>query len=475
MKIEAYKKKYHNDNGEGKFVDKWMEGIKFLPFTSNPSTVFDKKCSLQGVTGEFFRLWEGCGTQPIRTVGGILDEKLNAYLASKGMPKTEIEHFCKIVKDVLFVDGNLNINDSALLKFQPYLPCNTDMVEKEQSKYKSGEIKIANYVYSMKSVSMKYPPASADNNLFINVLREALKGNGIPVSDANLEEYYILPFIKTSFQKDFQWLMKQEAIVKTKYLSLFFYFYACYSVVQSVLSIKRGNKTEVQEKPIPMYFMLASEKASAGHDAVLRGWQYRFPQGTLEHLYGEVQTIDIVNSLLGDKIGLYPELLAKMKEVPFTENKNVCETILDLLQEDKKQMFSHRNSESADGYNEILPRVASYEDFLEKLRYICVGMQSPSYVSRIKKKVTDLLGIRFLQSRRGYRVMVLDNEMLLFLIAMVTKNEKTKLEDMYKLFLSYGICLNRSTRLLIEDYLLKLNLLDRKSDSGEAQYVKVVL
>ena len=65
--------------------------------------------------------------------------------------------------------------------------------------------------------------------------------------------------------------------------------------------------------------------------------------------------------------------------------------------------------------------------------------------------------------------------MLVFLIAMLTKNKRTKLDDLYKRFVDYGIVFNRGSRIAIEAYLMKLNLLDRKSDSGEAQYVTVIL
>lgn len=472
MNVQAYKEKYHN--ADGKFVDKWMEGIKFLPFTSNPSNAFDKKCSLQGVTGEYFRLWEGNSTQPIQDIG-VLNKKIESYLQSNEMPKAEIDSFCHIVKDVLFVDGNLNVTDSAFLKYLPYLPANCSLDNEVQKKYQAGEIKIANYLFSMRNEEEPYPSDNAHKNLFINVLREALRGNGLFASTKSSDKYYVLPFIKASFVNDFKWLMEQEDIVICKYISLFFYFYACYGVVQSILSLKRSNKEELQDSPISIYFMLASEKASSNHDAVLRGWQGHFQKGDLECLYGEVQAVDIANSLLDGDIGLYPELLATMGKTPFEDNKKDCEEILQTLRDDKVQMFSQRNSESADGYREISLSVESYKEFLMALRHICVGMQSPSYASRIKKKVTDLLGIRFLQKRREYQVLVLDNEMLLFLIAMVTKNKKTKLEDMYKQLRAYGIYLNRGSRLLVEDYLLNLNLLDRKSDSGEAQYVKVVL
>jgi DNA phosphorothioation-dependent restriction protein DptG len=93
----------------------------------------------------------------------------------------------------------------------------------------------------------------------------------------------------------------------------------------------------------------------------------------------------------------------------------------------------------------------------------------------MRKKIIGLLSVRFLQIRRGNFVLVLDNEMLTFLVALITKSKKTKLDELYKLFNSYGICFNRGSRLAIEECLLKLNLLDRKSDSGEAQYVTVVL
>ena len=137
-------------------------------------------------------------------------------------------------------------------------------------------------------------------------------------------------------------------------------------------------------------------------------------------------------------------------------------------------MFSGRKSEDGSIEKEEIDE-QYYEDFVSILEHLCTGLQSPSYISRMRKKVIDLMSVRFLQSRRGNFILVLDNEMLTFLIALFTKSKKTKLEDMYKQFNSYGIYFNRGSRIAIEEYLLKLNLLDRKSDSGEAQYVTVVL
>ena len=53
INIEAYNEHYHQS---GKFIDNWQEGIKLLPFNSNPASAYDKKCGLHGTTGEFFSL-----------------------------------------------------------------------------------------------------------------------------------------------------------------------------------------------------------------------------------------------------------------------------------------------------------------------------------------------------------------------------------------------------------------------------------
>lgn len=167
-------------------------------------------------------------------------------------------------------------------------------------------------------------------------------------------------------------------------------------------------------------------------------------------------------------------MLEKLNETDFEENRELCNELLRKYQDEKHDVFSQRTSEDGSIEKKEI-NVNSYEEFVTTLEYLCTGLQSPSYVSRMRKKVVDLMSVRFLQSRRGNSVLVLDNEMLTFLVALFTKSKKTKLEEMYKLFNAYGIHFNRGSRSAIEEYLLKLNLLDRKSDSGEAQYVTVVL
>lgn len=471
INIDAYDEHYHQ---AGKFIDNWQEGIKLLPFNSNPASAYDKKCGLHGTTGEFFRLWDNDGTKPIVDFDESVIKPVTDYLLNQcQMPSSQVSEFITMMKDIMFVNGNLNITDSTFLKYLPLVPNDERISDKDRKKYNDGQRKLANYLFSMMSDDIQHSSHDIIQNLFTKILQEALSNHCGTSGDVKARDYVVLPYIKISFENDLKWMLEQEETVKVKYLHLFLHFYACYAVMQAIVMIS-SKRLEKALKPASFYYILNSEKASVNHDAVIRGWSYQIPKTSLDKLYGKSQALDILNSVLGGNVGFYNDIMVKLKETDFEDNRTLCNELLRIFQDDKHKMFSGRKSEDGSIEKEEI-NVQSYEDFVSILEHLCTGLQSPSYISRMRKKVIDLMSVRFLQSRRGNFVLVLDNEMLTFLIALFTKSKKTKLEDMYKLFNSYGIYFNRGSRIAIEEYLLKLNLLDRKSDSGEAQYVTVVL
>ena len=473
MKIDlgAYNEHYHQG---GKFIDNWQEGIKLLPFNSNPASAYDKKCGLHGTTGEFFRLWDNDGTKPIEDFEKSAVEPVKEYLVNqKQMPTTQVPEFVRMMRDIMFVNGNLNITDSAFIKYLPLVPNDERISMKDRKKYNDGQRKLANYLYSMLSDEMQISGHSNTPNLFSKILQEALTPFCGFSDDSKERDYIVLPYIKKSFEEDLCWMLEQEESVKVKYLHLLLHFYACYAVTQAIVRITAKDKQSVDE-PAPFYFILNSERASVNHDAVVRGWSYQIPKSSLDKLYGKSQALDILNSVLGSNVGFYNNIRKVLYQTDFEDNRELCNKLLSKYQEEKREVFNRRSSESG-SIEEIEIDVHSYDEFISTLELLCTGLQSPSYISRMRKKVIDLLSVRFLQSRRGNFVLVLDNEMLTFLVALFTKSKKTKLENLYKLFNKYGIYFNRGSRLAIEEYLLKLNLLDRKSDSGEAQYVTVIL
>ncbi len=483
MNFEKFYKTYLQEGNNSR--DEFHVTINVLPFTSNPSASnFDSSCGLKGITGEFFRK---CSTQEIKPIADYkkdASERVIDYMASrKSILGSGLIMFQEIMDDIMSAKGEFVPFDASFLKYMA-----VDTIEKRgrkvESKYGNGQKKIAEYLVSMLDGVNLPKRSTSNNNLFSNTIRKVLDAGSFYNLHRLEVSYKILPFVNKSFRDDLIWLMEKEDYVLIKYIDLFLYFYACYSITQSAIMLDAENKKDANLNiPEPLFFILDKEVASAKRDVITKGWANKLTNEYLERLYGRMQALDIANTLLTDEgndaaTGFYPEVLQEMKKTPFAEVKAECEKLLEYYRDRKLEILNNRENRRAIDISSVMNlSVNSYEDFLSKLERLCKLLQASDYCSKMRRRMVDLLQVRFLQSRRGrgYTVLTLDDEMLIFLIAMITKEKRTKLKDLFKSFRNYGICFDLHTCQAIEEYLSKLNLLERRSDSGEAKYVRIVL
>lgn len=272
--------------------------------------------------------------------------------------------------------------------------------------------------------------------------------------------------------------MKQNNNIIVKYLPLMLYFYASYSLMQTLMFMNKVNWKCSTEKPRPITFMLSSERASEGQAAVKKGWAApdHFPETFLNKLSAYAQALDILNSMFEDEEELmtFQSILDRFSKMEFTEEaKAICEKVLDTYQNYKYELLNERDTEPHPIADKKEININSYEEFVNLLLDRCLTYQSIDY-PRMKVALYSLVSIKMFEKRRDYNVLVLDEEMLLFLVAMMAKEDRIRMEELYKRFHEYGIDFSFQTKNAISDYLLKLNLLERKSDSGGAQYVRVI-
>lgn len=74
----------------------------------------------------------------------------------------------------------------------------------------------------------------------------------------------------------------------------------------------------------------------------------------------------------------------------------------------------------------------------------------------------------------GY-MLNMTQEILLMITAICIKEDKITLKDLFKEYERRGVFLDSYSQIEVIDLLGKLNLIDKKSDSGDAQYVKSIL
>ena len=82
----------------------------------------------------------------------------------------------------------------------------------------------------------------------------------------------------------------------------------------------------------------------------------------------------------------------------------------------------------------------------------------------------------FVKSRGRYgHVLNIDKTFLYVITALCVKEEKIKLKDLFNEYERRGLFFDRYSKEKIVELLNTWNLIDKKSDSGDAQYVKQIL
>ena len=464
-----------------KLEDNFQTGKqKLLPFTLNPisGSVYDGTCGLNGVAGEFYRLKTQSSVEPIYTIQDT-EDTLRKELSDKyKMPADDIERFIKVFNDVMFENETLNVIDLPFFSFVPmkYFGRAYEK-DKRVNKYKSGQSKIADYYASIaENIGVDFETKEKD--LFCEVVNECLKKDSFGIRGER-DRYFILSFVKQQFSEDIKWLLKQNNNVIVKYLPLMLYFYASYSLMQTLMFMNKANWQYSNDKPRPITFMLSSERASEGQAAVKRGWAAadHFPETFLNKMSAYAQALDILNSMFEDEEELmtFHEILERFGKMEFDDEAiGICEKVLNTYQDYKYELLEDRETEPHPIAEKKEINLNSFKEFVDLLLNRCITYQSVDY-PRMKVALYSLVNIKLFEKRRDYSVLVLDEEVLLFLVAMMAKDERLRMEDLFKRFHEYGIEFSFQTKNAIGDYLQKLNLLERKSDSGEAQYVRVVL
>jgi len=93
------------------------------------------------------------------------------------------------------------------------------------------------------------------------------------------------------------------------------------------------------------------------------------------------------------------------------------------------------------------------------------------------EKFTEFCKARWIKNRKkSGLVLNLTERDIIFLTKISLRNaEKIRLNELYKQYQYRGIYLDSTSKEFLQVFFTKLNLIDKKSDSGDAQYVKRIL
>ncbi|MBI6874890.1 DNA phosphorothioation-dependent restriction protein DptG [Clostridium aciditolerans] len=454
IQIDQIKKKYRMNNGGIQHnYEKWL-----LPYVVTKEI---QMTEFSGVMGAFSRI--------------ICNKELNSEFdveefirnveesIEKFEGKTSKEALRNIIK-TMFIDKNNNLVNFDL-KTINYISASKE------------DIKFAEFLYSIfydyklnTTINEHYNKNS--NNILNKLVLQSLPKLVDKEYKMNQYKCY-LPYIKDLFIKDFKYLIQNEELYKNN-LKRFLEYYYLFYVSQLSMKLNKFEKADF-DKNETLYFTLSWESISKNRTGYKFGLEKLIKN--VSSLFSHTITLDLIN---------YHNL----------ENKLTYKEIFDLLQ----------TVDEGKAENEINNVYDMYIEAISDIRWIDVKLPNKDTQNKAFNKILKLFSaidyqfnntntnrkdmykfyankfLNFINKSFGKRrgslgwCLTLNEEDIIFLTKLsINNNERLKLSSLFAEFEKRGISFDRDSQAKIIQLYEKLNLLEKKSDSGDAQYVRSIL
>jgi DNA phosphorothioation-dependent restriction protein DptG len=460
--------------------------VKLMPFR----TKFLDACSsdfqsFQGIVGECFRLSndkafdksfatdkESSFKKKLRN--HILKEVINKVSSDK------TEEFKDIVINLFFEeDGGLIKFNKRVLPYMNFIHDHSQLNETARFFY--------DIFLDAETLNGSDLTSSNNDNLFYQLIIDCLPDLKAKKTNTSSTRYSnLFKEIKAQFLEDFTFLASNEEAFLKHIEDLFKYYYFFYLTQLA----RRFNSFGLNEKINPIHFSMDWETLSESRIAYQYGW--RKLALDLEGLFSHANTIELLNyiTINGEPLGDYLNIIQKWPELSAQDQKVLIEKIKEISNfytQHVTGLYAGESWEKCETeINSFLDRNASnYPDelsrelvsFFRRVKYQFDNSGRGVAQDRYGQWLNSFCKVNYTKTRgRLGATTVVNQELLLFLTKLcVGKEEKIRVNELWEKLYNRGLTFDEASKVEIIKLFERINLLEKKSDSGDAQYIKSII
>ncbi len=422
-----------------------------LPFRVNSRDQTKFSRGFDGILGEFARISSDKGWDNHFDLNKIVN---NIVLTDEMEYDTTSNDFLKLIISEYLAKDEVNVKI-----LHPYLFL---YLSKTKHVRADNEKEIATFFRDVMFKDLENFNVFFNKKNSNNVLIKLILNNipALPDEITPVKYYPSLNFVTNVFKEDIEFIMDKPTFLINNLDNIFafYYFYYCSQVV---LKLNQSFKADLN-KPSKIYSLLDWEKASKSRKSINEG--YNILKEANKKLFINMILIEHFNTLLGTSA-----LLLNQLENLIITNRINKEDYFDCLKEWINYYETKHNLDNNLHFGNFHDYVKVYHDDLEK------GIRNQQKVG-FSFNLENIGKKYFLKSRGQYGYSLNITKDFIYLItALCVKQEKIMLNDLFKEYERRGLFFDRYSKEEIINLLNTWNLIDKKSDSGDAQYVKQIL
>lgn len=365
-----------------------------------------------------------------------------------------------IVKDLYFLDEHT----LRCTGFNMFMYTTSSKNDQKISEY------LVRAICDSQEIKQALKESQTKNNLLDTLVEDFLPK--LEPMDNKVNYITLIPEIKVNFTKDLVFLIKDKNADYNDIIALISYYYFFYTSQVIMYLNKFCN-----EKPgiTPVFFCAEWEKTSMSRECFNRGW--RVIDSKLNTMFSHAVLLEMINQTKESKRYSYHELLEEYNHSSDEEKGMIFSQVEKIKRQYtteyiEQDVFTFRENNYEKGNIDSLIR-GFFEDILLQFESPKRKAANDAY----KRSFSSFCKNNFLKRFGRCGNMLVVSEELLVLMTKVSIGDKkqVRLNELFDEFRKRGIYLDNQSQESIVEFYEKLNLIEKKSDSGDAQYVKGIL
>ncbi|WP_139490099.1 DNA phosphorothioation-dependent restriction protein DptG [Brevibacillus dissolubilis] len=434
-------------------------GIDFLPYTTKKKGVNYQPDFIE-VMGEFSRLVECKASAGRIDIDSFFEQILGRVDLEEG---ATLSDFKKLLKTLFFSEERLHL-------FHPKVLSYMETIESENKKLALFLYQVLNASLVSMHGSRNHEPKDVLTRLVFDSLPQLQDGK-----KEDIKYQCVVPEVSDLFAYDFNWLSKNPQLFVESIGRLLTYYYFFY-VTQFALHC--FEMFQLEQSIVPVYFTLDWENLSQSRVGYERGWNHI--EKVVSDLFSHVNTLKMLSLTDSTSISLlsYQDIKKQIDDLYPDEREELYGQLNRVLNDYKETVTDVRWEEvvlsHANHQDKLLDKISEIHKII---RYQFKKTRRKSEDQNYYRWFTQFCGGVFLKNRgRLGKALNLNADYLLFLTKLIMKDEpRIRLVTLFEEFKRRGIIFDRDSEQALIEYFEGINILVKKSDSGDALYVKSFL
>lgn len=336
-------------------------------------------------------------------------------------------------------------------------------------KDKKGEIRIGEFLIDLLKLRsndsfVNMFKENQPNNLYENIIFESLDNEeeNQKQSHHNFKYYDDSNYFSRFFDNDMRNFKKDNEYFYAHIGELLEFYYLTY-VIQATMRISNAT-VKNNEKIIPIYFNFGNESVSKTRQSIQSGYPTAYQHG--QGLLMDIDILNYANILIPDEHFYWKN---EILDSEFLYKNELFNNLNEFIKEFCKQL----NQEVIEKINF---EYQNLNDEINCLRSLLETRKDKSPDSRYAKSFMAIAQQNYSRRHGGLgKSFSLSSQTVLMLTAGIVGNGKMLLNQVFKEFENRGVFFDRITKDQIINLFEQANILEKLSDSGDAQYVRGIL